>query len=726
MDLVLDFETRSECNLKQHGMFVYWNHSTTIPFCLSLKVNDERPVYWVDNYFQSKFNPANIPNQQIDFLQVQNLIKKADRLIAQNSMFEYLGLNIYMINNYGFQKTPLEKFYDTMAQLGYHALPLNLEQGGMALNLPIQKDGKGYATMMKLTKPRKPRKAERETNPLWESKTYWHEESEDIETIIRYCNNDVDTERLVERSLAPLPEKERRIWLMNERINLRGVPIDTESVSAIVSGVNTYEEKYRARFKKIVKKYPFPDGKLLSSPLYHVGVKNWVIQETGFKLTSIDKDATAALLKREDLPDHVKEVLEIRSQLSKSSVSKLTAFLDRADTDGRVRGAFVYHGSTTGRFASWKPQLHNQVRTCYKPEQYEKVVELYKKGLPEAVELLYDQIYTSASKCTRGSIATTNGKTEFFCTDFSSIEGRGLAYLAKEEWVLEAYRRDEDMYKYAAAELFGCAYAEIGDESKERQVGKVQELFLGYNGGIGAFASGAKTYNIDLETLPPLILPRATQNELEGDYGAKALAKMYISRNPDEMSFEAAVACDVIKRKWREARPMVKQFWKSIDYCAKEAVKNPGQIFEYHGIKYVVHNKFLMCMLPSGRILHYFMPRLSSQETLWGQSQIITYMGVRVVEGKSGRQWTRLPLIITTLIENVVQAFCRDILCDAMLRHEAAGFPLIMHVHDEDMAEVPKGKFSFEEFNRLAEIVPSYALGMPINAKGWVGRRYRK
>ena len=722
MDCTLDFETRSHIDIKEQGGYVYTSSKYTEPVCLSVQVNDDAPKFWVPEYIRKFINPANINYYELQLEEVQSLLKKADKIIAHNSSFEYLLWNFRMVAMFGCKPLKLTQMHDTMAMCATYALPLSLEYASLALNLSTQKDMVGHNVMKKVSRPRYPRKAEREADPDWMGKTYWNEKQADLERTIEYCCTDVETERLVYKALTPLSEHERKIWLLNEKINLAGVPIDVKNVTSIVEGVRTQEAQQRAKFDKITAAHPFKDGKVLSGPLYHIGVREWVNEQTGLKLNSVDKDSTKKLLARDGTPKHVKKALRIRAELSKSSVSKLSSMLNRMNEDERVRGWSIYHAASTGRWAAWGLQLHNLPRDSYKPDDYASVAELFKDDNIESLKCFWDDPYYCAGRCVRGSIKASPGK-EFICTDFSAIEGRGLAYLAGEQWVLDAYANGEDMYKYAAADLFGIKYEEVIKD--QRQIGKVEELFLGYAGGIGAFASGAKSYSIDLEKLPALILPSATTEELVGPYGARSLAKMYVKKNGG-MSLDAATSCDIIKRRWRVKRPKICALWKGLETAAMLAIENPGLVYPYLKIKYVYRNKFLRCQLPSGRVLYYFHPKIRLQETEWGEKKSLTYMGMKVIEGKTTRQWSRLFTFGGKLAENVTQAHCRDLLADAMLRHDAAGYKLVMHVHDEDMAEVDEGTGDLEEFNRIAEIVPPYAKGMPIKAEGWIGKRYKK
>jgi len=256
----------------------------------------------------------------------------------------------------------------------------------------------------------------------------------------------------------------------------------------------------------------------------------------------------------------------------------------------------------------------------------------------------------------------------------------------------------------------------------------VSELALGYGGGIGAYASMARGYSIDLETLPEHVLPHATADELEGDYGAEALSRAYLKRVPDSgLSLEAAMACDVIKRKWRASRPAVVAYWRNIETAATMAVENPGKVYACGSVKYCVHDEFLKCLMPSGRVMHYYKPEVRVEKTSWGgEKPMLTYEGLRVVDGKTTRQWTRLMTYGPKLVENICQGFCRDLLAHGMLGLEKAGYPIILHVHDEAAAEVGEGCGNLEQFCEIMTRMPAWAHGAPITAEGWIGRRYFK
>ena len=708
---VIDFETRSAINLTVTGVWPYAAHPSTEIMCLSVAVNAARPLLWIPDKFYRLASGLKLEYETITEARLLNILSQAEKVIAFNAQFEYVIWNNLAVPRRNWPVLLLEKLYDVQAQCAYHALPLNLDMAGRALGLSLVKDSTGHKVMLKLCKPRKPKKGE----DL--DKIYWHEKPTDLVTLFNYCGKDAEAERAIYHTLPQLPEYERRIWLLDQRINARGVPVDTAAVKAVVKVVKQYEQKMLDDFAVAV------NGEV-SGPRSYVALKNWVNETAGLNLESVGKNEVAALLKDDTLPEAVKKALVIKAELSKASVAKLVAMDAFASVDGRARGLFKYHAAATGRAGGVAVQPQNLPRDSYPAQIYDGVIEAFIDENFDCIGMLYDGPFYAASRCIRGAFQT-GVDSRFLCGDFSSVEAIGLAYLAGQKSTLDAFAKRLDLYKAAAAELFGKRYEEVN--KYERQVGKCEILGLGYYGGIGAMATMADTYRVDLETLPPFVLPIATEDELEGEYGAKALAKSYLTRNPDAMSLDAAVSCDVIKRRWRAANPYVVELWGGIKEASTSAVTNPGQLYSYRSLKFKVHRGFLMCRLPSGRTLHWYQPRIEDVDAPWGgKSSAITFWGMKVVEGKTTRQWTRLSTHAGKITENVTQAFCRDLLMEAMLRLEDAGYPPVLHVHDEAVSELENGVGTLDEFLKIMEQVPSWAVGMPIRAEGWEGRRYQK
>jgi DNA polymerase len=288
---------------------------------------------------------------------------------------------------------------------------------------------------------------------------------------------------------------------------------------------------------------------------------------------------------------------------------------------------------------------------------------------------------------------------------------------------VEEFRAGRDLYKVEAAGTFGCGYEEVS--KAQRQVGKVEILSLGYGGGIAAFAAMAGNYGIDLETLPALVFPGANSDEREQ---ALRTAAGFLQRNPAAMSTDAAMACDIIKQKWRAKNTRIVRFWAALGEAASSAVESPGKVFSYRKVSFrtwkdPVGNNYLVCRLPSGRYLYYFGPKIRAMKTPWGDlKDVLTYHGVDGVT----RRWVIQKAPGFLLCENIVQAACRDLLADAMVRVEAAGYPVVLHVHDELVSEVDEDFGSLEAYEKLMAASPEWARGLPVQAVGWRGKRYRK
>lgn len=406
---------------------------------------------------------------------------------------------------------------------------------------------------------------------------------------------------------------------------------------------------------------------------------------------SLDKEAVFSLLELPDLPPDIRRVLEIRQQVGKTSVKKLQAMQVCSNADDRARGLHQYHGATTGRWAGRRLQTQNLPRPKLKQDMIESYFNCL--AVPDhrvrgpLVDSIIGDVLSVTSDSIRGFIAAPEGR-ELLCADFSNIEGRVLAWLAGQEDKLDAFRaydagKGPDLYNVAAAGILGVPVADVTADQRQ-SIGKVSELAFGYQGGLGAW------------------------RQFSPDDG----------RTDDEI--------DGFKNAWRDRYPKIVDLWYALERAAMSAVKNPGKTFDVNGlIRYKMSGSFLFCRLPSSRVIVYPYPDIRQKEMPWGEERAaMFFLGQNTIT----RKWGRMDTYGGKLSENVTQAVARDVLADAMIRLSNQGFEIVMHVHDEIVAETEavSAASQFPRFTACMAALPRWAEGLPIAVSGWHGRRYRK
>ena len=479
-----------------------------------------------------------------------------------------------------------------------------------------------------------------------------------------YCKRDVDVEKSIRRKLHnfPIPEGEMELYRLDQRINDRGVLVDMGLVEQAIACERLHKEVVTKRAYELTG---------LENPNSVVQLKGW-LGDKGMEAESLSKKAVAEMIAETD--GEVEELLRLRLMLAKTSVKKYEAIERSACSDGRVHGMLMFYGANrSGRWSGKNVQLHNLPKN-YLPD-LELARELVKQGRFEDIELLYDSTPNVLSELIRTAFIPKPG-CRFVVADFSAIEARVMGWLSGEEWVLDVFRGDGKLYEMTASRMFGIPMSEIGKGSSERAKGKVASLACQYGGSSGALVSmGALDMGLTEEELPPLVAA------------------------------------------WRKANPHMVQFWWDVDAAAVKAVTEKQKtkvgkiIFEYK-------SGILFITLPSGRKLSYVKPRMAVNK--FGRDGL-TYEGI-----SENKKWSRIETYGPKLVENIVQGTARDLLAEAMLRVEKKGYPIVMHCHDEIIAEVPEDSGSVDEMCEIMAVQPEWAEGLPLRADGYQCSFYQK
>lgn len=479
-----------------------------------------------------------------------------------------------------------------------------------------------------------------------------------------YCIRDVDVEKQIRERLHryPISEREQTFYCMDQRINDRGIMADTVLVSHAAACDHLYKEAAAEKAYRLTG---------LDNPNSVVQLKGW-LNENGYATDTLAKDKVREMAYGAE--GDVLEVLKLRLATSKTSVKKYEAISRSVCRDGRVRGLLKFYGANrTGRWAGRLVQIHNLPQN-HIPD-LELAREIVREGRYEEVEMLYESTPDVLSELIRTAFVAKPG-CRFIVSDFSAIEARVLAWMAGESWRLAAFKAGKDIYCASASQMFGVPVEKNGINGHLRQKGKISELALGYGGSTGALVSmGALQMGLSEEELPSLV------------------------------------------NSWRNANPAITAFWWEVDRAAISAVKDKRSS-RVGRLSFSYNDGFLFVTLPSGRRLAYAKPRMAINRF---DREGLTYEGI----GES-KKWQRQETYGPKLVENAVQATSRDILAEALLRIEKAGYDIVCHVHDEAVLEVPEEEASVDEINSLMAVNPCWAEGLPLSAAGFESPFYRK
>lgn len=722
MSLELDWETRSEIDLTKRGPYIYAHHDSTDALIASYSI-DHGPIR---RWKRGEPCPADIAAHVAD----------GGMISAHNSAFERLIWWLVMCRKHGWPRPQIEQFRCTATTAAAMSLPRSLERLGDALDLKNKKDKRGKDLMKIHSIP---------TGFDADGKAIWHPLADDpasLEAYHQYCDDDVRAEAEADRRLIPLSDYEQSVFVLSEKINDRGIRIDTTSARAALATIAKAKERINREMTAVT-------GGYVTAVTQTAKLKAW-IELQGVFMPSMDKDDVEEFLHEvDDLPDRVRTALELRQEGAKPSVEKIGAMLDRVCSDGRARGVYLHNGAgQTRRFSSRGLQAHNM------PKYRKEFEALFEKGKlrldvlfeniryaePAMLELQYGSKVGRSlhllSDAVRSFIWAAPGH-ELVDADYSSIEGRMAAWFAGEDWKLDAFRALDNgtgpgMYELTAAGIYNVKVADV--TKPQRGVGKVGELSMGYQGGIGALAKMARQNKLKLHTVYGSVWESADGDRREA--AEKRLEECTEKGDPavKRLGREGWLAAELIKVGWRAKHLSTGEAWKELNEAGIAAVSNPGTIVAaLRGrVRYIVRHGFLWCMLPSGGCLAYGRPRFDAVEAPWSDKTVepakrekirsVTALGV----DPQTEKWVRQPLYGGKYFNNVVQGSARDILVHGMFNAEREGLPIVLHTHDEMAIEVPISSVDVKWFEQLLCQLPPWAVGLPLTADGWASKRYHK
>lgn len=681
--LHIDFETRSTIDLRDAGVHDYARHPSTDLWCAAYAFDDEDPEVWLP--------PDPMPKRLRDH------VEQGGEIRAFNAQFERVLWREVLTPRYGWAMPALEQFHCVMARAYALSLPGDLGGAAAAVGIEAQKDGAGQRLMMQMCRPRS-------TAPL-----RWWDQSDKLDRLIAYCKQDVVVERELDKRLLQLSPSEIRIYHLDQRINDRGVLIDRNLCEQSIKVVKATQEKLDFEMHQLTQ------GRVGACSNVEE-LKRWIGAQ-GVNVESLAKAALLELLDN-DLPDKVRRALELRQEAAKTSTAKIRQMLNRSAVDGFMRGNLQYHGAGTGRWAARGAQLQNLPKPTKGRKVDDTMLRVLRSGDARAVEMFYGAPLSVVADCIRPMIMAPEG-AEVIAADFSSIEARGVAWLAGQDDKLERFRKGEDLYCHFAQAIYGRPITKAANP-KERDVGKVGDLAGGYGGGVAAFAKMAKQNGIDLEAIAPAIWAGCSVEHFE-----KAERAYDKRQNGHGLSREAWMACEILKLTWREQNPKTVHLWRDLEDAAVDAVAAPGRetAIPNGKIRFKRAGSFLFCRLPSGRAIAYPYPRLIEKETPWGAKVAgITYKGVHPLT----KQWCDQNFYGGLSAENVTQGLCRDIMAEAMGRVDGPDSLVVLTVHDEIVCYCRQGTLSPAEFEKIVTIPPIWCADLPISAEAWAGPRYKK
>lgn len=647
--LSIDLETFSDIDIGRSGVYRYAD-SPNFDILLFGYSIDTSPIEVVDI----------ASGEELPEFIIEALISNETVKTAFNAQFERVCLMKYLskLLNKPIYLEP-SSWRCSEVQAAMLGLPLNLDGVGKVLKLQNQKMSEGKALIRYFCMPCKPTAANggRMRNLPSDAPEKWEE-------FKQYNVRDVEVELAIREKLAfyPIRDKEQEFYVLDQRINDRGLLVDMKLVDAAISCDHQFTVAATEKAYELTG---------LKNPNSVSQLKSW-LKERGVEVESLSKKAVSELV--EDAEGEVEEALKLRLLMAKTSVKKYEAVERAVSSDGRVHGLFQFYGANrTGRWSGRLVQFQNLPQNHLKDLDLAR--DLIKESRFEDVEILFGNAPSVLSELIRTAFIPKENH-RFIVADFSAIEARVISHIAGEKWRLEVFSSHGKIYEAAASMMFHVPIESVTKGSSFRTKGKISELACGYGGGVGALkAMGALDMGVE-------------EHELQG-----------------------------LIDNWRAANPHIVSLWWAVDKAAIYAVKQRGKI-SIHNIIFTYKSGMLFVTLPSGRNLVYVKPKLSINK--FGREGL-TYEGIGAT-----KKWERIETYGPKIVENIIQAIARDILAEAMLRLQKVGFSIVAHVHDEVICEVPIGKSSVEEVcNIMAEPV-AWAKGLPLKADGYECSFYKK
>jgi DNA polymerase len=650
--LWIDFETRSRCDLRSRGVYNYAMDASTDVLCMSYAFDDGDVLTWAPG---QPF-PADVKNHK-------------GLVYAHNAAFE--RLIFWYVLQIDFK---LEQFYCTAAQARANCAPGSLEDVGRFSGANMKKDHRGSQLIRLLSIP--------------QADDSFRDDADLMAEMVEYCEQDVRAMRAISQALRPLSADELADYHVNERINDRGVLLDRPLAQAAVR----YAETELTEIQQIVAEVTHGEITSVRSPK----MRDWVLSRVGpqalavatvtkdgVEKLSIDKNVRANLLvlaeeNPDEVPSEVADVIQCADDLWASSVAKFNRAAALADEeDCRVRGAFVFAGgSATGRASSFGLQVHNFPRKCAAdPALVRQAMVRGHQIVPQHGRRVTDVL----KGMLRPALMAAEGK-HLVVADWAAIEARVTPWASgapSSKAKLDIFAKGEDVYKHNAAATFRVGYDDVTKD--QRQIGKVQELACGFAGGVGAFSSMGRIYNILL---------------------------------PEHESRKMVDA-------WRRANPWAVPYWSKLEQAYMAAMRNPNREFPAGRVTYLFDKQHLWYALPSGRVLCYPFARFDEEGN-------ITYAKASWKPAADAKEWPRARLWKGLACENITQAAANDLLRYSLRRLEEEDLGVVLHVHDEIVLETAHPEEAAARLLKVMTTPPAWADGLPLDAEVATMQRYGK